>query len=306
MGTSLSVRSRVLDEAILRLRRFTSIQLRGMAQVVSDHARHACLHAIASCAAARIDALSEMVRAGATSPLRPFRVAEAHPCVAGQDGALRIGVYALAANPLHWGHLLVGLSALVLMRLDRVVFVIAGTDPRKPFLLAPEIRHPLARTVIEAFHPFFAYSPIALGTDLDGETNLGRLFALNPSLSVHAFYIAGSDHCRRRNEEGRPDTIEKLEEVTRALRPGGNRTHSVSAVFVDRPGERSAPDRIDTFLDVHVLPAMPLVCSSTAARQALCAGELTEALTLVPYSTFAEIRYRGLYDGGRACHEISA
>ena len=222
MGTSLSVRSRVLDEAILRLRRFTSIQLRGMAQVVSDHARHACLHAIASCAAAQIDALSEMVRAGATSPLRPFRVAEAHPCVAGQDGALRIGVYALAANPLHWGHLLVGLSALVLMRLDRVVFVIAGTDPRKPFLLAPEIPPPPGPDRHRSVPPVLRILPHRAGNGSGRRDKPGAAVRAQPFPCPSMPTIPPApDHCRRRNEEGRPDTIEKLEEVTRALRPGG-------------------------------------------------------------------------------------
>jgi hypothetical protein len=91
----------------------------------------------------------------------------------------------------------------------------------------------------------------------------------------------------RRDREGRPDTIERLEQLMRALRRVDDRRHSAPAIFVDRPGESVAPDRIDTFLDVHVPPAMPLACSSIAARLALCTGKSTEALTSVPYSTFA-------------------
>jgi hypothetical protein len=297
---------RVLDEAILRVRRFTSIQIQGMAQIATDHARRACLHAIAAGVDARINALMEMVRAGFPGLPRQLRLSQGHPRAQPARSTLRIGVYALAANPLHWGHILVGLSALVLLKLDQVVFVIAGTDPRKPTMVPAEIRHRLARTVIDTFEPFFTYSPIALGTDLDGETNLGRLFALNSCQPIHAYYIAGSDHCRRRNESGEPDTIEKLEWVARKLKRTGNPHHSISAVFVDRPGQGAAPGRVDSFLDVNVLPAMPLICSSTAARHALCAGEFTEALALVPYATFAEISSLRLYDGGRACQERSA
>ena len=248
----------VLDEAVRRIQRFISIQIQGMAQLVADQTRRTCLHTIASCASARIQALANIAREGTTSPLRQFRLSQACPRLEEEGSMLRIGVYALAANPLHWGHILVGLSALVLMKLDRVVFVIAGTDPRKPLMLPPEIRHRLARTVIDTFEPFFSYSPIALGTDLDGETNLGRLFALNPRLPLHAFYIAGSDHCRRRTESGEPDTIEKLEWVAQKLKRSHRPRHSISALFIDRLGQRASAQSMATFLDVHILPAMPL------------------------------------------------
>jgi nicotinic acid mononucleotide adenylyltransferase len=294
---------RILDEAIMRIRRFIGIQIQGMAHLVGEQPRVRSLHSIASCAAERMDELADMVRSGLTNPLRRLRLSPASPPVEPDRSALRVGVYALAANPLHWGHILVGLTALVLMKLDRVVFVVAGEDPRKPFMLPPEVRHRLARAVIDIFKPFFAYSPIALGTNLDGETNLGRLFALNPRLSLHAYYIAGSDHCRRLNEKGEPDTLEKLERVARKL---GRGHHSVSAVFIDRPGQDVTPAMMETFLDVHVLPAVPLMCSSTAARHALCTGELTEALAFVPYATFAAIQSLRLFDGGRACRERSA
>jgi hypothetical protein len=294
---------RILDESIRRMRRFISIQIQGVSQLVTDQVRHAYLHAIASCAADRMDALAEMVHAGATSPLRQFRLSEAFPPLRAERSTLRVGIYALAANPLHWGHLLVGLSALVLLKLDRVVFVIAGTDPRKPSMLPVEVRHRLACSLLDTFEPFLSYSPIALGTDVDGETNLGRLIDLNRSIPVHAFYIAGSDHFRRWDEKGGPDTIEKLEQVARKLPQEGVAHKSVSAVFIDRPGRGAAVGAIDTFLDVHLLPAMPMICSSSAARHALCTGEITEALTSVPYATFAAIRSLKLYDGGRECRE---
>jgi len=302
MGDQTSTR-RILDEAIRRIWRFTGIQIQGMAQLAPEDARHSCLHAIASGMVARVSALAEMVRTGRTNPLWEVRLAETN-APAREDGPqLRIGVYALAANPLHWGHILVGLTSLVSMGLDRVVFVVAGADPRKPFLLPTEVRHRLAREVIEAFQPFFAYSPIALGTSRDGETNLGRLFELNPRLPMHAFYIAGSDHYQRRTDTGEPDTIEKLELLSLSLGLAARPGRSLSAVFVDRPGCGEENRPMDTFLDVHVLPAMPLACSSSAARNALCEGRFSEALTTVPYATFAEIQSLRLFEGVRACQE---
>ena len=98
---------------------------------------------------------------------------------------------------MHWGHILVALSAMAASKLDKVVFVIAGSDPRKPSMTSEETRHHLGRSVIEMFHPLFAYSPLALGTDLDGETNLARLLKLNSHQPMDVFYIAGGDHYRR-------------------------------------------------------------------------------------------------------------
>jgi len=297
---------RTLDRAVSQMQRFISTQLQGMAQLVRDQGRMASLHSIASCAADRMVELAAMVGTGLTNPLRALRLSPSSPPPAPDRSTMRIGVYALAANPLHWGHVLVGLSALVLMKLDRVVFVIAGEDPRKPFLLPAEIRHRMARSIIDIFEPFFAYSPIALGTGLDGETNMARIFELNPQLSIHAYYIAGSDHCRRTSERGEPDTLEKLERVERKLRRNAGGRHSVSAVFIDRPGHDATAGMADSSLEVHVLPAVPLICSSTAARRALCDGESLDALAFVPYATFATIQSLRLFDGGRECRERSA
>ncbi len=292
------------DEAIQRIRVFARTQIRGMAHLATSGARRDCLHTIAACVDKRIGELSDMIHAGSIFPFCRLRLAECSPPQTPGDTPLRVGVYPLAANPLHWGHLLVGLSALVAMRLDKVIFVVAGQDPRKPSMPPPEIRHRLARHVIETFEPFLAYSPIALGTDFDGETNLGRLFTLNAGLPMHAFYIAGADHYRRRNDRGEPDTVEKLERVALETAHCSGSQQTVAAVFLERPDQRARLDPVDTFLDVRILPAMPFICSSSAARQTLCGEESSEGLTCLPYETLAEIRSLGLY-GGMACRDGS-
>ena len=233
---SATMRS-LVDDAIRRIRFFASAQIHGMAILAADQGRRDCLSSIAACVEKRLSELAEILNGGAISPFRKIRLSESSPPVSEKEPPLRIGVYPLAANPLHWGHLLVGLTSLVAMRLDSVVFVIAGSDARKPGLVPSQIRHRLARDVIETFQPFFSYSPIALGTDLDGEMNLGRLFALNPGVPLHAFYIAGADHYRRWNEQGTPDTIEKLEQVAREHASDSSR--AISAVFIDRPDQRT-------------------------------------------------------------------
>ena len=103
------------------------------------------------------------------------------------------------------------LSAMVAMKLDKVIFIIAGLDARKPSMLPEEARHRLSRSILEKFDPLFAYSPLALGTDLDGEANCWRLLALNSRRNIEIFYIAGADHLGRTTSRGEPDTIQKLE-----------------------------------------------------------------------------------------------
>ncbi len=189
------------------------------------------------------------------------------------------------------------------LRLDKVVFVIAGTDCRKPSMLPAEIRHRLGRSVIETFDPVFAYSSLALHTGYDGETNFGRLLCLNSRQRMEAFYIAGADHYSRANTQGEPDTIEKLERVVEEQEKAGNSLHTISAVFIDRRGVDREQGHVATSLKVRILPALPLSFSSTAARHALCKEAFCEALISLPYSCLLEIRKSGLYAGKRECAE---
>ena len=135
--------------------------------------------------------------------------------------------------------------------------MIAGTDPRKPWLSTPEVRRQLGRSVIDFFQPIFAYSPLALGTDLDGETNCFRLLALNPDQRIKAFYIAGTDHCRRATSEGEPDTLQKIERELSVMRGESRRNHAVSFLFLERGEAIAGKDSPDSFLDMHVLPSIP-------------------------------------------------
>ena len=185
------------QEALHRIRHSMILQLIGMAQWAPDIACRSCLESILACAQEHFSIISELATTARIRPFSQIVLAEGAPPVPIEEQLLRIGVYPLAANPLHWGHILVGLTAIASLSLDKVIYLIAGKDSRKPSLLPEQTRHHLGRSVIETFHPLFAYSPLALGTELDGETNLGRLLKLNAHQPMEAFYIAGADHYRR-------------------------------------------------------------------------------------------------------------
>ena len=181
-----------------------------------------------------------------------------------KERELAVGIYPVAADPLHWGHLLIGLQAIASLKLDKVVFVLAGDDPRKPQITPVARRHPIGRAVLGIFSPFFAYSSIAVGTELDGETNLFRLLALNAAQRLRAYYMAGGDHYRLKDADGHDDTIPKIEKnMDRPDLKFWADKHNISLAFIARGGRR---EEVPTALDVNFLPAIPFAASSTHAR----------------------------------------
>jgi hypothetical protein len=289
--------SREAAEAVQRIRRSASLELFRTEQLAPGSESRDRINSLGACLEKHLTIISELARLDQIRPFSKIALAEGGRQFPIEDRCLRIGVYPVAANPLHWGHVLVGLAAIASMKLDKVVFVIAGADSRKPSMLSADARHRLGRSVIEEFHPLFAYSPLALGTDLDGETNFGRLLGLNTRQPIDAFYVAGADHCRRTNAQGQPDTIQKLERVVEEERGAGRTLHTVSAVFVERAGEEERRREVATSLKMHFLPPIPFSFSSTAARQALRKDAFSEALVSLPYSCLLEIQEGALYAG---------
>ena len=289
-------------EAIGSIQHSAILQLQAMAQWATDQDCRDCVHSIATAVEESLSEISELVVSDQIQLFRQIALAEGDGTVMVGPRPLRLGVYPLAANPMHWGHILVGLRAMATMRLDKMVFLIAGTDKRKPSMVPPEDRHRLGRSVIETFYPLFAYTPLALGTDLDGETNFDRLLGLNSHQPMEAYYVAGGDHFRRTTPQGEPDTILKLERVVEEQRSAAVR-HSITAVFIDRADAEIKRDMIDTFLKVEILSPIPLSFSSTAARKALCKDAFGVDLVSLPYSCLLEIRTTGLYKGKEECVE---
>jgi nicotinic acid mononucleotide adenylyltransferase len=289
-----------VSDAVDTVRQSTLLQLVGMSQWATDQDCRDSLRSVTARIEDLFGRIAELAKSGLLNPFFRIGLAEGEGPVLAEHRPLRLGFYPVAANPMHWGHILVALSAMVQVKLDKIIFVIAGRDRRKPSMTSEETRHHLGQSVIESFHPLFAYSPLALGTDLDGETNLGRLLNLNWQQPLEVYYVAGGDHYQRTTSSGEPDTIEKLERVAREI---GNPHHKISAIFIDRESSAREHKKVDTFLDVHILPEIPFSFSSTAARKALCKDAFCVALVSLPYSCLLEIRTGGLYSGKGECVE---
>jgi len=76
----------------------------------------------------------------------------------------RIGVIGGTFDPLHYGHLVLAENARVQLRLDRVLFVLAGQPPHKPYQPITPARHRVAMVEVAiADNPAFALSRVDLG-----------------------------------------------------------------------------------------------------------------------------------------------
>jgi len=239
--------------------------------------------------------IRDSIEDGQSLPQHNLRLSQEAPHLSTCDKPLRIGVFPTAADPFHWMHLLSGLKVMALFKLDKVIYVINGSDSRKPGLLRANIRHKMGQVMLRLFSPLFAYSPIALDTELDGEANIFRILQLKPRQKVDSFYIAGTDHYNRYNPEtGKPDTIQKLENGVKGKIFGyDGRMNSISAIFLGRGAQ--ALNAVDTFLNTESVLRMPIEASSTAIRNALSGRGTLEKLATLPYSVFAYIRRLALY-----------
>jgi nicotinic acid mononucleotide adenylyltransferase len=208
--------------------------------------------------------------------------------------ALRIGFFPVSADPFHWAHLLIGLSAIARFKLDKIVYIISGYDARKPDITSPTIRHPMGRSILNLFTPLFDYSSAALESDLDGESSLFKILASHQARRINAFYIAGADHGRRFDPDaGQPDTVQKIEEhVRRKMYGFDSKKHRISMIFVKRGVAKCS---VETRSNVSCMPGVPFEASSSAIRRALAGREKIDRLALIPHTAYLYIKALGLY-----------
>ena len=216
---------------------------------------------------------------------------------------LRVGFYPIAANPLHWGHLLIGLRAMAQLQLDKVVYVISGRDPRKPDMDSADLRYIMASDMQKLFGPLFAFSSLALHSGCDGETNLFRFLKLNRQQQMDMFYIAGGDHYRRFYPGTEyPDTLVKLElHMDARIFSYKPSMHAINVALVER-GRHAG--HVETCLDVGFLQALPLAASSTMIRAALAGAGPRSDLAILPYSSYVDIQPLKLYGGQSRIPEL--
>jgi nicotinic acid mononucleotide adenylyltransferase len=297
---SREMRTAAIEASICR-------ELSSMQEILGHHADADAFLALQRWTRSTLGNIGNLMASGRIDPTAAERKKGGSMNASPRRRPFRLGVLPTAGNPLHWGHLLAGLAAIERFQLDKVVYLVAGEDPRKPGLAPEDIRHRIAKDVLRLFHPLLEYSPLARGTTEPGELNVFQFFAVHKAWPLHVFYLAGSDHFHRFTSlEGRPDTIQRLETGIRGRIAGFNpRTHRLSAVFLDR-GDRCGP--VETFLDVRWIDGLPVRASSTTIRGALSGQEPLCELVALPFTAYCAICAQGTYrmqqeDKGRPLSE---
>jgi hypothetical protein len=294
-GEATSVINRIAQNVLL--------ELGSMREILGKSAREPDFTGIARSAITSLSHIREQIMEGRSMPWAKVKHCPGDCPDLPIDRQVRLGVFPIAGNPFHWAHLLGGLLAMETFALDKIIYVIAGSDPRKPDLAPAEARHAMARSLLRLFRPLFEYSSIALGNSSSGEENLFRILGMNPRHRIHAFYIAGNDHYHRYQPmTGDPDTLKKLEEgIARAGIGFDNHIHRVSAVFLDR---EPVVEKIPTSLDVLWVRGPPVQTSSTGIRMAFIDREQRQKLCTLPFTAYMSICGNRLYNT-RSCEETS-
>jgi nicotinic acid mononucleotide adenylyltransferase len=294
-GKAASVIKRIAADALS--------DLRSMREVLGESACEPDFSCLSRGVALSLAHIGQHIMEGRAIPWVKVNHHPSDPPVPPVSREMRLGVFPVAGNPFHWAHLLGGLLTMEAFELDKILYVVAGSDPRKPDLAPIDARHAMASALLRLFRPLFEYSSIARGDSSSGEENLFRILAMNPGQPIHAYYIAGGDHYHRFEPmTGDPDTLEKLETgIARAGTGFDDRVHRVSAVFLER---EPVKEMIPTSLDILWVRGLPVQTSSTGIRRALTDREQREKLCTLPYTAYTSIRGNQLYNTG-SCEETA-
>ncbi len=167
-------------------------ELELMAPVVPREARGE-VEAIRTEASELLRLVESAVHEGTIIPGVPIRLSAAEPPAPVTRSAIRVGVYPVVADPLHWGHVLDGLAAAANLALDAVVYVVLDQASDGPTVFSRELRHEMARRLLDMFAPLLRYSSVAAGTRHDGPEALFDLLDLNPRQMIEVCYLAAMD-----------------------------------------------------------------------------------------------------------------
>jgi nicotinic acid mononucleotide adenylyltransferase len=190
-----------------------------------------------------------------------------------------IAIFPVAANPPHWAHILTAIDAIAEYKLDKVIFLVNGTDPRKPDLIDLKYRYEMMHNAADIFAPFLTFSNIAEEPYMDkalpliGEFTLFKFLKLNNKTKMNIYYIAGSDHLNRtviKNGEEQLDTVGHLEEnIQQKLLGYNSQQHTIKALFVSRNSQEFQNNKgkiKDPKIDIQKLNPS-IISSSTIIRE---------------------------------------
>lgn len=197
---------------------------------------------------------------------------------------MRLGLFGGTFDPIHLGHLIIAEACREAMRLDLVLFVVAGVPPHKPGGRTPVgDRIEMAR-IATAGHPSFEVSEI----EAKGP---GPNYSFETLEAVHRdrtgddlFFLIGADSLVDLPLWRRPDRIAELASIVVVNRPG-----------VDPVVSASPPDLGPNARPIERVAVPPIGIASNDLRRRVSEGRSIRYL--VPRGVEAYIAEQGLYRG---------
>lgn len=224
------------------------------------------------------------------NPWMQLRLTPDEPPAAFSPSAARIGVFPLAANPIHWGHLLCGLSVMIQARLDKIVYVITRDSSPAAELYPEELRRGAAAEAIAIFQPLFTLVPGSAGKSTSGPASFFRLLGLNSQQIVEAFYVSGHESCA---SVSIPETMDALWKEGKTSGSYDERLHRFSIISIAAgAGERSGESNARVLVVPSALPGV----SEAAVRAALRSSQRRDELSALPACAFRHLRILSAFD----------
>ena len=172
-----------------------------------------------------LSAIKELIDLGKINPKAKIRMAgeefympeknsgtklELEDGLGSKERPMKIGIFAMASNPIHHAHIMTALDAIREHELDKMIIIVHGVDVRKLDDLEEfETRYQMTVDALAPFGDLFAVSRIGEDSTLDGEHNIHRLASLNEDVNMEMLYLVGSDHYKRTD-----DGIDNVLEIT--------------------------------------------------------------------------------------------
>lgn len=203
---------------------------------------------------------------------------------------MRIGIFPVDANPIHWGHIYIGLSAMTRLSLDKVVFIVSGAKEQKLDMVQPVVRNAMARSVLKNFYPLLDHSDVGLGYAFDDVTNFFRFLELNRDQELDAVYISGLDNMSEHIQNGNTDICNFTPD--NGSWKNNKNPHNIETAIIPR---QSQPFDVSKCRNFVVLPEVPFTVSSTMIREVFLDEENQTVLSYLPYTAYVDIRAFGLY-----------
>lgn len=199
--------------------------------------------------------------------------------------ARRVGIMGGTFDPIHYGHLVAAEEAREAFKLDKIIFVPAGTPPHKVDRQITPARHRYLMTLLAIMgNPGFEASRVDLDRGKVTYTvdTLQDLRKILPETDL--YFITGADAILEILHWKAPREVLSLAEFIAVTRPGYGLDQLSTALG---PLYEPFQDRI------HILEMPPMGMSSTDLRRRLAEGRSVRYL--LPEAVVTYIQREGLY-----------